>query len=85
MRNARVATYRLQFRTGMGFREAAAIAPYLARLGISHLYASPDLQGAQRLHPRLRPRRPQRARPGARRPRRLRALSAALRATASAC
>jgi (1->4)-alpha-D-glucan 1-alpha-D-glucosylmutase len=35
------ATYRLQFRNGFGFAEAAEIAPYLARLGISHVYASP--------------------------------------------
>lgn len=35
------ATYRLQFREGMGFDRASAIVPYLARLGISHLYASP--------------------------------------------
>src|SRR5271165_7376797 len=37
------ATYRLQFREGFGFAEAAALAPYLARLGISHVYASPYL------------------------------------------
>ncbi|WP_306120090.1 MULTISPECIES: malto-oligosyltrehalose synthase [unclassified Roseitalea] len=35
------ATYRLQFRGGMDFDHAASLAPYLARLGISHLYASP--------------------------------------------
>lgn len=35
-------TYRLQFQPGkMTFRSAAAIAPYLAALGVSHLYASP--------------------------------------------
>ncbi|MGP1357363.1 malto-oligosyltrehalose synthase [Roseicyclus sp.] len=33
--------YRLQFREGMDFDRAAALAPYLAGLGISHLYASP--------------------------------------------
>ncbi|WP_149540248.1 malto-oligosyltrehalose synthase [Siccirubricoccus phaeus] len=38
------ATYRLQFHAGFGFREAAALAPYLARLGISHVYASPWLK-----------------------------------------
>jgi (1->4)-alpha-D-glucan 1-alpha-D-glucosylmutase len=37
------ATYRLQFREGFGFDAAAALAPYLARLGISHVYASPYL------------------------------------------
>ena len=35
------ATYRLQFREGMDFARAAALAPYLAKLGVSHLYASP--------------------------------------------
>jgi (1->4)-alpha-D-glucan 1-alpha-D-glucosylmutase len=38
------ATYRLQFRRGFGFDEAAALAPYLAKLGISHIYASPWLK-----------------------------------------
>ena len=37
----RIATYRLQFRDGMTFDRAAEIVPYLARLGVSHLYASP--------------------------------------------
>ncbi|MCB8839057.1 malto-oligosyltrehalose synthase [Aurantimonas sp. VKM B-3413] len=36
-----VATYRLQFREGMDFSGAAGLAPYIARLGVSHLYASP--------------------------------------------
>ncbi len=35
------ATYRLQFRNGMDFARTAALAGYLARLGVSHLYASP--------------------------------------------
>ena len=35
------ATYRLQFHAGFGFADAQAIVPYLANLGISHLYASP--------------------------------------------
>lgn len=35
------ATYRLQFREGTTFETAARLAPYLARLGISHLYAAP--------------------------------------------
>jgi (1->4)-alpha-D-glucan 1-alpha-D-glucosylmutase len=39
------ATYRLQFAKGaMGFRDAAEVVPYLAELGISHLYASPSLK-----------------------------------------
>ena len=35
------ATYRLQFHAGFGFAKAAAIVPYLQRLGITDLYASP--------------------------------------------
>jgi (1->4)-alpha-D-glucan 1-alpha-D-glucosylmutase len=38
------ATYRLQFHKDFGFDQAAAIAPYLAQLGISHVYASPWLK-----------------------------------------
>jgi (1->4)-alpha-D-glucan 1-alpha-D-glucosylmutase len=38
------ATYRLQFHKGFGFADAAALAPYLTRLGISHVYASPYLK-----------------------------------------
>jgi (1->4)-alpha-D-glucan 1-alpha-D-glucosylmutase len=37
------ATYRLQFNAGFGFAEGAALAPYLAALGVSHVYASPIL------------------------------------------
>ena len=37
------ATYRLQFRKEFGFDDATALVPYLASLGISHLYASPFL------------------------------------------
>lgn len=37
------ATYRLQFRREFTFDDAQAIVPYLARLGISHVYASPIL------------------------------------------
>lgn len=36
-----LATYRLQFQPDFGFRQAARIVPYLAALGISHIYASP--------------------------------------------
>lgn len=35
------ATYRLQFRNGMTFDRAISLVPYLQKLGISHLYASP--------------------------------------------
>jgi len=38
------ATYRLQLRAGFGFDEAARTVPYLARLGASHVYASPVLR-----------------------------------------
>ena len=40
------ATYRLQLRPEFGFRDAAAIVPYLAQLGVSHVYLSPVLQAA---------------------------------------
>ena len=45
-RGSRIATYRVQLRPGFGFSEAAAIAGYLAALGVSHLYSSPSLQAA---------------------------------------
>src|SRR6201996_2369236 len=35
------ATYRLQLHRGFTFRDAQALVPYLAELGISHLYLSP--------------------------------------------
>jgi (1->4)-alpha-D-glucan 1-alpha-D-glucosylmutase len=38
------ATYRLQFSRDFGFAAAARIAPYLAALGVSHVYASPYLR-----------------------------------------
>lgn len=38
------ATYRLQLTADFGFDSAAAIAPYLGKLGISHVYASPFLK-----------------------------------------
>ncbi len=38
------ATYRLQFHAGFGFNDATALAPYLGRLGVSHVYASPYLK-----------------------------------------
>ena len=39
-----MATYRLQFHKDFGFRDAIELVPYLAGLGISHLYASPFLK-----------------------------------------
>ncbi len=59
------ATYRLQFHKGFTFRTAEALVPYLARLGISHIYASPlmearpgsmhgyDIVNHQRLNPEI--------------------------------
>ncbi len=41
-----VATYRLQLQRGFGFAEASAAVPYLATLGVSHLYLSPTWQAA---------------------------------------
>ena len=38
------ATYRLQLTKDFGFAAAARLAPYLAALGVSHLYASPYLK-----------------------------------------
>jgi (1->4)-alpha-D-glucan 1-alpha-D-glucosylmutase len=42
----RRATYRVQLTPSFGFAAAAEVVPYLARLGVSHLYASPLLQAA---------------------------------------
>ncbi|MGH3034492.1 MAG: alpha-amylase family glycosyl hydrolase, partial [Gaiellaceae bacterium] len=39
-----VATYRLQFHKQFRFADAMGLVPYLASLGISHLYASPFLK-----------------------------------------
>ncbi len=39
-----LATYRLQFRESMDFARASTLAPYLAKLGTSHLYASPIMR-----------------------------------------
>jgi len=38
------ATYRLQLGAELGFAEAEALVPYLAALGVSHLYLSPAFQ-----------------------------------------
>jgi (1->4)-alpha-D-glucan 1-alpha-D-glucosylmutase len=40
------ATYRVQLHAGFTFDDAAELAPYLADLGVSHLYCSPYLQAA---------------------------------------
>jgi (1->4)-alpha-D-glucan 1-alpha-D-glucosylmutase len=41
-----LATYRVQLQRSFGFDDAARLAPYLARLGITDLYTSPVLQAA---------------------------------------
>ncbi|HEY3941808.1 MAG TPA: malto-oligosyltrehalose synthase [Acidimicrobiales bacterium] len=46
MTGAGWSTYRVQLHARFGFREAAAVADYLAELGVSHLYCSPYLQAA---------------------------------------
>ncbi len=38
------ATYRLQLHAGFTFADAQEVVPYLARLGVTHLYLSPVLQ-----------------------------------------
>jgi (1->4)-alpha-D-glucan 1-alpha-D-glucosylmutase len=38
------ATYRIQFHKDFGFDRAGRLAPYLERLGVSHVYASPWLK-----------------------------------------
>ena len=43
-RRALVATYRLQFHKDFRFADARALVPYLATLGISHVYCSPILR-----------------------------------------
>ena len=43
---APLSTYRLQLHPGFGFDDAAAVAGYLADLGVSHAYLSPVLQAA---------------------------------------
>jgi len=47
MRPEPVATYRLQLRPEFGLDAAAGVVPYLARLGISHVYLSPCLQAVR--------------------------------------
>ncbi len=39
-------TYRLQLHEHFGFEKAAEIAPYLKKLGVTHVYSSPYLQAA---------------------------------------
>ena len=48
-RRALIATYRLQLHAGFTFAQAAERVPYLALLGVSHLYLSPVLQAAHEI------------------------------------
>lgn len=43
---APISTYRLQLHAGFTFDDAVAQVPYLARLGVGHLFCSPVLQAA---------------------------------------
>ena len=43
------ATYRLQLNAGFRFADAQAIVPYLAALGVGHVYLSPILAAALQL------------------------------------
>jgi len=45
-RNTPLATYRLQFHRGFRFTDATLLAPYLERLGVSHVYSSPYFNAA---------------------------------------
>ena len=47
MRTDPRATYRVQLREEFDFDAASAIVPYLAELGISHVYCSPYMEAAQ--------------------------------------
>ena len=46
LRSAPGCTYRVQLNSAFRFSDAAAVAPYLAELGVTHLYCSPLLQAA---------------------------------------
>lgn len=46
MRRVPHSTYRLQLHAGFTFDDAGAVADYLQRLGVSHVYSSPYLQAA---------------------------------------
>jgi (1->4)-alpha-D-glucan 1-alpha-D-glucosylmutase len=45
--NVPIASYRVQFNRTFGFRDAESLVPYLADLGISHIYASPIFKARQ--------------------------------------
>jgi (1->4)-alpha-D-glucan 1-alpha-D-glucosylmutase len=46
LRSAPGCTYRVQLNSAFRFSDAAAVAPYLAEIGVTHLYCSPVLQAA---------------------------------------
>ena len=43
-------TYRLQLHEDFGFEQAGEVAPYLKKLGVTHVYSSPYLQAAPHSH-----------------------------------
>src|SRR5262245_21666128 len=45
-RTTPVSTYRIQLHKGFTFQDARAVVPYLSRLGVSDLYASPYLKAS---------------------------------------
>ncbi|MFT3787472.1 MAG: malto-oligosyltrehalose synthase [Tepidisphaeraceae bacterium] len=47
MTHAPSSTYRIQLHAGFTFADAIEIVPYLAKLGVSHVYCSPYLQAAK--------------------------------------
>ncbi len=52
------ATYRVQLHADFRFSDATALVPYLAELGISHLYCLAAAAGPTGQHARLRRDRP---------------------------
>lgn len=46
LRSAPGCTYRVQLNSAFRFSDAAAVVPYLAELGVTHMYCSPVLQAA---------------------------------------
>ena len=73
------ATYRLQFGPAFGFGEAAGLAPYLAALGVSHVYLAPVFAARPGSTHGYDVTDPARAQPRARRRGRFRAMAAAFR------
>ena len=49
-----IGTYRLQLHAGFTLEDAQRVLPYLAELGVSHVYLSPCLQAVPGSAARLR-------------------------------